>query len=199
MGTRRFAIQQTAIGHGDNARAGIDGKSSAGVIEQTKRDSVERSIAIEGRHRDANHSTVCCVLGNSISQSLSIHRHRNVEFVHIDNCDRKCLLSERSIRTGRTNGDGSNRPVGLAIDCTGHGHNSRHGIDREPSAVIVGQGVCDGVGCRIEVFSKGRQIDRRTNRCILKNPITAIIRIRNRRDIKLIHIIDGNRKRCVGR
>ena len=91
------------------------------------------------------------------------------------------------------------RPVGFAIDGSRNRDNSRERINAESTAVIVGQAVGDAIGCRVKVFRKSRQIDRRTNRRILINLITSIIPIYRSRHAELIHVSNGDHERLFGK
>ena len=105
MTGRRFAIQQQAISHGDDARAAVDGETPACIVVQRVRNCVRRRIAVEGVRDDADDSAVRCVFIDRVDGRVGVCDCRRVKFVDVDQIDRVALRDKRAVGRGRQDRD----------------------------------------------------------------------------------------------
>ena len=101
----RLVVQQGAVGHGDHARAGMDGEPPASAVAERIGDGVGRAVCVRGIGGNANHRAVGCVLGHGVGRRVDIGDCAHVKFIDITQVDGECLAAGGPIGTGGQHGD----------------------------------------------------------------------------------------------
>ena len=153
-GPVRLPVDRAGDGH--DARVGVDGKASAGVVLQAVGDRVGGRIGVAGGGGDPDDRAVGRVFVHRVGRGVGVG----------DRADSNSSTSLMVIGEDRSVNEPSAevaRTVMLRLAPSasrsmraGDGHDARVGVDGEPPAGVVGQTVGDRVGRGVGVAGRGR-------------------------------------------
>ena len=190
---RVLIVEQRAIGDGDDAGVGIDGKPAArGVVEAVADRVGAVGIGSEGGHADSR--AIGGVLGHGVRRGIAVRDRTDVELVDIREIDRERLGRGRAVRRGGLDGHRmAGRIFVVEQRAIGDGDDAGVGIDGKPATGRIVQAVADGVRC-VGIGRQGGHAHGGSVGGILRDRVGAAIVVRDRADVGLVGIAQIDRE-----